>query len=188
MVRMAANNIRPLDFRYGEIESLTETLRTKGRPALDLELLSLFFKGCWQGWNRYSRAVEYALITDRLDKYEAWARCREDKAYEHTLLLRMRGFLHYRPVPCRCHLEYQRSSVRRISPDLSVYRGRSAASSRAFSKHRPRWSTKAGIPTIFASSKKKRITLNPKSDENLPYQQKRRASRSGNGLRPRIGL
>ena len=80
MVRMAANNIRPLDFRYGEIESLTETLRTKGRPALDLELLSLFFKGCWQGWNRYSRAVEYALITDRLDKYEAWARCREDKA------------------------------------------------------------------------------------------------------------
>lgn len=114
MVRMAANNIRPLDFRYGEIESLTETLRTKGRPALDLELLSLFFKGCWQGWNRYSRAVEYALITDRLDKYEAWARCREDKAYEHTLLLRMRGFLHYRPVPCRCHLEYQRSPVRRI--------------------------------------------------------------------------
>ena len=48
MVRMAANNIRPLDFRYGEIESLTETLRTKGRPTLDLELLSLFFKGCWQ--------------------------------------------------------------------------------------------------------------------------------------------
>ena len=71
-----------------------------------------------QGWNRYSRAVEYALITDRLDKYEAWARCREDKAYEHTLLLRMRGFLHYRPVPCRCHLEYQRSSVRRISAGL----------------------------------------------------------------------
>lgn len=114
MVRMAANNIRPLDFRYDEVVSLTETLRTKGRPALDLELLSLFFKGCWQGWNRYSRAVEYALITDRLDKYEAWARCREDKAYEHTLLLRMRGFLHYRPVPCRCHLEYQRSPVRRI--------------------------------------------------------------------------
>ena len=26
----------------------------------------------------------------------------------------MRGFLHYRPVPCRCHLEYQRSPVRRI--------------------------------------------------------------------------
>ena len=45
MVRMAANNIRPLDFRYGEIESLTETLRTKGRPTLELELLSLFFRG-----------------------------------------------------------------------------------------------------------------------------------------------
>lgn len=44
MVRMAANNIRPLDFRYGEIESLTETLRTKGRPTLELELLSLFFR------------------------------------------------------------------------------------------------------------------------------------------------
>ena len=45
MVRMAANNIRPLDFRYGEIESLTGTLRTKGRPTLELELLSLFFRG-----------------------------------------------------------------------------------------------------------------------------------------------
>ena len=32
MVRMAANNIRPLDFRYDEVVSLTETLRTKGRP------------------------------------------------------------------------------------------------------------------------------------------------------------
>ena len=31
MVRMAANNIRPLDFRYDEVVSLTETLRTKGR-------------------------------------------------------------------------------------------------------------------------------------------------------------
>ena len=30
MVRMAANNIRPLDFRYDEVVSLTETLRTKG--------------------------------------------------------------------------------------------------------------------------------------------------------------
>ena len=45
---------------------------------------------------------------------EAWERCREDKEYERGLLLRMRGFLHYRPVPCRCHLEYQRSPVRRI--------------------------------------------------------------------------
>ena len=39
MVRMAANNIRPLDFRYGEIESLTETLRTKNRPTLELQLV-----------------------------------------------------------------------------------------------------------------------------------------------------
>ncbi|MFR3034256.1 MAG: hypothetical protein ACLTMF_10785 [Alistipes putredinis] len=42
MVRMAANNIRPLDFRYDEVVSLTETLRTKGRPTLELELLLLF--------------------------------------------------------------------------------------------------------------------------------------------------
>lgn len=114
LVCMATNNLHPLCFRCGESEELTEVLRTKGRPTLDLELLSLFFYRTWQGHNRYSRAVEYALITDRLDKYEAWERCREEKAYEHTLLLRMRGFLHYRPVPCRCHLEYQRSSVRRI--------------------------------------------------------------------------
>ena len=53
MVRMAANNIRPLDFRYDEVVSLTETLRTKGRPTLELELLSLFFKGLWQGRTRY---------------------------------------------------------------------------------------------------------------------------------------
>lgn len=79
MVRMAANNIRPLDFRYDEVAFLTET-----------------------------------LLTDGIDKYEAWERCREDKEYERGLLLRMRGFLHYQPVPCRCHLEYQRSTVRRI--------------------------------------------------------------------------
>ena len=77
MVRMAANNIRPLDFRYDEVVSLTETLRTKGRPTLELELLSLFFKGLWQGRTRYDRAVGYTLLTDGIDKYEAWERCRE---------------------------------------------------------------------------------------------------------------
>ena len=115
MVRMAANNIRPLDFRYDEVVSLTETLRTKGRPTLELELLSLFFKGLWQGRTRYDRAVGYTLLTDGIDKYEAWERCREDKEYERGLLLRMRGFLHYRPVPCRCHLEHRGRPVRRIS-------------------------------------------------------------------------
>ena len=69
MVRMAANNIRPLDFRYDEVVSLTETLRTKGRPTLELELLSLFFKGLWQGRTRYDRAVGYTLLTDGIDKY-----------------------------------------------------------------------------------------------------------------------
>ena len=93
MVRMAANNIRPLDFRYDEVVSLTETLRTKGRPTLELELLSLFFKGLWQGRTRYDRAVGYTLLTDGIDKYEAWERCRGDKEYERGLLLRMRGFL-----------------------------------------------------------------------------------------------
>ena len=42
-------------------------------------------------------AVGYTLLTDGIDKYEAWERCREDKEYERGLLLRMRGFLHYRP-------------------------------------------------------------------------------------------
>lgn len=115
MVRMAANNIRPLDFHYGEIESLTALLRTKGRPTLELELLSLFFRGLWQGRTRYDRAVSYTLLTDGIDKYEAWERCCEDKEYERGLLLRMRGFLHYRPVPCRCHLEHRGRPVRRIS-------------------------------------------------------------------------
>ena len=124
MVRMAANNIRPLDFRYGEIESLTETLRTKNRPTLELELLSLFFRGLWQGRTRYDRAVGYTLLTDGIDKYEAWERCREDKAYERSLLLRMRGFLHYRPVPCRCHLEHRGRPVR---PGASLSRGSTAA-------------------------------------------------------------
>ena len=115
MVYMAANNIRPLDFRYNEVVSLTETLRTKGRPTLELELLSLFFKGLWQGRTRYDRAVGYTLLTDGIDKYEAWERCREDKAYERSLLLRMRGFLHYRPVPRRYHLKHRGCPVRRIS-------------------------------------------------------------------------
>ena len=115
MVRMTTNNIRPLDFRYDEVASLTETLRTKGRPTLELELLSLFFKGLWQDRTRYDRAVGYMLLTDCIDKYEAWSRCREDKEYERSLLLRIRGFLHYRPVPCRCHLEHRWRPVRRIS-------------------------------------------------------------------------
>ena len=115
MVRMAANNLRPLDFRCGEVEPLTETLRTKGRPALEMELLSLFFYGTWQGRNRYSRAVGYALFTDNADKYEAWKRCWEDKAYEWRLLLRMRGFLHYCPVPCPCRLEYRGHPVRQVT-------------------------------------------------------------------------
>ena len=95
MVRMAANNIRPLDFRYDEVVSLTETLRTKGRPTLELELLSLFFKGLWQGRTRYDRAVGYTLLTDGIDKYEAWERCREDKEYERGLLLRKRIHLFF---------------------------------------------------------------------------------------------
>ena len=115
MVCMVVNNIRPHDFRYGEVASLTETLRTKGRPALVLELLSLFFKGLWQGRTRYDRAVGYMLLTDGIDKYEAWERCREDKEYERSLLLRIRGFLYYRPVQHRCHLEYRGRPVRRIS-------------------------------------------------------------------------
>ena len=80
MVRMATNNIRPLDFRYDEVAFLTET-----------------------------------LLTDGIDKYEAWERCREDKEYERSLLLSMRNFLHYRPVLCRCHLEHRGRPVRRIS-------------------------------------------------------------------------
>lgn len=115
MIRRATNNLRPLDFRYGEVESLTELLRTKGRPALERELLSLFFYGTWQGRSRYSRAVGYALFTDNVDKYEAWRLCREDKAYERHLLLRMAGFLHYRPVPCRCRLECRGHPVRQVT-------------------------------------------------------------------------
>lgn len=111
----ATNNLRPLDFRCGEVESLTETLRTKGRPALEMELLSLFFYGTWQGRNRYSRAVGYALFTDNMDKYEAWKRCREDETYERHLLLRMAGFLHYRPVPSCCHLEHRGRPGRQVT-------------------------------------------------------------------------
>lgn len=177
MVRMAANNIRPLNFRYGEIESLTETLRTKGRPTLDLELLSLFFKGCWQGWNRYSRAVGYAMITDRLDKYEIWERCREDKAYEHTLLLRMRGFLHYRPVPCRCHLEYQRCPVWRISAGLICLSWQKRRIFHSVLEAQATLGDKGWNPDNFRIVEEDRITLNPKSDENLPYQQIRRTVR-----------
>lgn len=151
MVRMAANNIRPLDFRYDEVVSLTETLRTKGRPTLELELLSLFSRAFGRAEPAYDRAVGYTLLTDGIDKYEAWERCRGDKEYERGLLLRMRGFLHYRPVPCRCHLEYQRSPVRRIYVGYISFHGRGAASSRVSSTRRPRWSQRVGIPTTSKS-------------------------------------
>lgn len=116
MVRMAANNIRPLDFRYDEVAFLTET-----------------------------------LLTDGIDKYEAWERCREDKEYERSLLLSMRNFLHYRPVLCRCHLEHRGRPVRRISAGrISFLRQHRRIFPRS-STHRPHWSQRAGIPTTFKS-------------------------------------
>ena len=103
-IRGSAVDLRQLDQRTTEDSYMCGTTV----PLPDV------FKGLWQGRTRYDRAVSYALLTDGIDKYEAWERCRGDKEYERGLLLRMRGFLHYRPVPCRCHLEYQRSPVRRI--------------------------------------------------------------------------
>ena len=167
MVRMAANNIRPLNFRYDEIEELTRMLRTKGRLTLDLELLSLFFYRTWQGHNRYSRAVAYMLLTDHLDSYEAWARCREDKAYEHTLLLRMRGFLHYRPVPCRCHLEYQRCPVRRISAGLICLSWQKRCIFQSVLEAQATLVIKGWNPDNFRIVEED--SNNPKSDENLSY-------------------
>lgn len=147
MVRMAANNIRPLDFRYDEVVSLTETLRTKGRPTLELELLSLFFKGLWQGRTRYDRAVGYTLLTDGIDKYEAWERCRGDKEYERGLLLRMRGFpCTISPFRAAATSNIKEALCDVFMSDTSLFRGRGAASFRASSTRKPRWSQRAGIP------------------------------------------
>lgn len=136
MVRMAANNIRPLDFRYDEVVSLTETLRTKGRPALELELLSLFFKGLWQGRTRYDQAVGYTLLTDGIDKYEAWnaaARIRSTNgacccacgAFCTTDLFRAAVTSNTGDAPCGV-----------FRPGASLFLGSTAASFRASSTHK----------------------------------------------------
>ena len=186
MVRMAANNIRPLDFRYDEVVSLTETLRTKGRPTLELELLSLFFKGLWQGRTRYDRAVSYALLTDGIDKYEAWERCREDKEYERGLLLRMRGTISPFRAAATSNIKEALCDV--FMSDTSLFRGRGAASFRASSTRRLHWSQRAGTPTSSKSSKKIPKILNLRNNENLSHQQICRAARSRDGLRSRIDL
>ena len=120
MVRMAANNIRPLDFRYDEVVSLTETLRTKGRPTLELELLSLFFKGLWQGRTRYDRAC-----------------CCIDK-YEGTLTKHLSAH----SVP----LSNIKEALCVFMSDTSLFRGRGAASFRASSTRRLHWSQRGWNP------------------------------------------
>ena len=106
MVRRATNNLRPLDFRYGEVESLTELLRTKGRPALERELLSLFFK--------HGRAAVKTKPTSIRCCCACAASC-------ITGLSRVAATSNIKDAPCGV-----------FPPDASVYRGRSAASSRAF--------------------------------------------------------
>ena len=146
MVRMAANNIRPLDFRYDEVVSLTETLRTKGRPTLELELLSLFFKGLWQGRTRYDRAVGYTLLTDGIDKYEAWEAAAGTRSTNVACCCACGASCTTVPFRAAATSNIKEALCGVFMSDTSLFRGRGAASFRASSTRGLHWSQRAGIP------------------------------------------
>lgn len=151
MVRMAANNIRPLDFRYDEVVSLTETLRTKGRPTLELELLSLFFKGLWQGRTRYDRAVSYALLTDESTNTRRGNAAARTRSTNVACCCGCGASCTISPFRAAATSNIKEALCDVFMSDTSLFRGRGAASFRASSTRKPRWSQRAGIPKTSES-------------------------------------
>lgn len=83
IIERASNNLRPLEFRTLEIESLTAVYREKGLKALEEELLWLFFQGIWQQHHdgRFARAIESYRQAEQVDSYPEYLRCSGDDAY-----------------------------------------------------------------------------------------------------------
>lgn len=79
----------------------------------------------------------------------------------------MRGFLHYRPVPCRCHLEYQRCPVRRISAGLICLSWQKRCIFQSVLEAQATLVIKGWNPDNFRIVEED--SNNPKSDENLSY-------------------
>lgn len=81
VVTSASNNLRPLEYRTCEIESLTAIYRRSGMDALEEELLWLFFQGLWQGDTRFDRAVAQFKSAEKIDSHAEYLRCHEDDEY-----------------------------------------------------------------------------------------------------------
>ena len=82
IIERASNNLRPLEFRTLEIESLTALYREQGMEALDEELLWLFLQGVWKQYDgRFSRAIERYRQAEQVDSYQEYLRCSEDDEY-----------------------------------------------------------------------------------------------------------
>ena len=92
--RMSSNNIIPHYYNEGELPRLTEILQKEGRDALDIEILSVYEKGCFQagGQNKYTRALyilmhlpEYKEFDWRIKDVDRWE---NRKSQEFKNLLR----------------------------------------------------------------------------------------------------
>lgn len=82
IIERASNNLRPLEFRRLEIESLTALYRERGMEALDEKLLWLFLQGVWRQYDGlFSRAIERYRQAKQVDSYQEYLRCSEDEEY-----------------------------------------------------------------------------------------------------------
>ena len=93
VIRHAANNIEPQDFRREEYETLTETLRTEGRKRLEDEIIYRYFTSVWQGAGRYTRTIEQAIVQQRLDIHAVNKRCREEVGFRARVLRQLIKYL-----------------------------------------------------------------------------------------------
>ena len=94
IIESAASDEWPQRFREWEAERLTELWNTKGRRAVEMELLFNFFAGWIQGNNNFTAAIKTAeearIITDHHGQY---LKCCENHVYRTQLLQLLHSYL-----------------------------------------------------------------------------------------------
>lgn len=94
----AESNIHPLYYTREELKPLSELLRTKGRKAVEMELLFHFFTGDFKGRNKYSNAIARAEIDGTIyDHYKQFLLC-DDPSFRNNFLQILHSYLSRRIV------------------------------------------------------------------------------------------
>lgn len=94
MINSAMNNIRPLFYETWEAKGLTEILLTKGRKAVEMELLFTYFTGDYQGRSKYANAIAAAEADGAIyNHWKQYKRCCDDPAYREQFLNTLHAYL-----------------------------------------------------------------------------------------------